>query len=156
MQRPDNAILLYPNSLEEAIAVWNSHPEAKIISTVSYLLGQTALSANDKVIIDLSKADDLNFFMEDHGFWFIGASLPLEELTRVIRERIPGFPVTSSGQNSLPIEISHEWHRRRHCRVHIGKSTGIDIVTLPVDLDHWNEATALRSGVPCMISIPKI
>jgi carbon-monoxide dehydrogenase medium subunit len=81
-----------PTSVEEAIEILASDPQAKIIAGGQSLLPLLALRlAQPSVLVDLCDIDDLSFFSSADGVLRIGAGTTLAKLedSRLVREELP-------------------------------------------------------------------
>jgi|GEM_PF-6512013 hypothetical protein len=155
LQNRDQTVF-FPASLDEATAYSLSHPEAGIICVFSLLSGLTDTSSSpDKVFLDLAGVDELNFFYEDHGWWFLGAALTEQELLEISRERLPELYNLLSNSDRSRNEPLIQWFIRHHCRIHVSDQGVMKIL----ECQHESDLRTLVSGggsrIPCMISIPK-
>ncbi|MHC1705985.1 MAG: hypothetical protein AB9842_00545 [Bacteroidales bacterium] len=153
MQKTDR--VFYPANIQEALSIQNNHPEGFCLSTFSSLPGSTIETQENSIIIDLSQTDELNFFVEDHSWWFMGAALPSTELEGIAMERIPEFGSILLGHEFPAVESALQWLTRQNARVHLATGLGMNVIMLPEDINLLSEYMAGKHGIPCMISIPK-
>ena len=150
MSGSGDTVILYPTSLEEACSFKEKHPEAIIKSACLSAFLLDFNSVNSAYIIDLKDINELNFFMEDHGYWFIGTSYPEEELSASIKNRIPDLESITLQSHDNQRETFRTWLINHKASLHHETANGMKVI--PVD-DLTKEV--MISGIACMISIPK-
>ncbi|MCX6271902.1 MAG: FAD binding domain-containing protein [Bacteroidetes bacterium] len=163
---------LLPFTLEEALSFRKAYPEAIVINGATDIaIRQNKQYEYFPFLLDLSQVDDLKIFYEDHGHWFIGAGLALEELTAISNDRIPSLydilkvfasrqirnAATAGGNvaTASPIGDTLPWLMAMEANVHLHSESGSRVVPIEQFITGYRSTGLKEDELITLLSVPK-